>query len=541
MSLAAPGRASHSCILQMTPEETKQLDLAHDVLHTVKTWPEHAPAWWRLTGCIDGLGEELKARFLAQVHALQFASPQAQWFKHSALHYLSGNNEFLVRQAELAPGLPDPERWMTLVNLVWWNALSRASDRNAFRRMLLDAHLPQLLDSLGRGLARAPGGSVPRLGVKRVAIFAQHLSTGHHAATALTFDLRALLEGAGIDTRVFASQELSLPGMSGYSAGGWVSSLAPIDPATWQLRIPGQAAVTVADVRFSVSARWNSLERTITSYDPDVVLFVGFFSPLIWALRQRYPVLGMSLHTLPPLAPVDLWLAADPQPGARHDWPELARPATVHFPFRFWPTAVSIASRSEIGVRDDSVLLVTCGGRLEPETLAGWIDDVIGFLDEQPQVEWLLVGLAESQCGRFEQKHARIRVLPQRADLAGWIRLSDLYLNPPRVGGGASVAMAMELGVPVVSMAGGDGGDKIGALAVQSAGAYRQRLSEWVADTAKRTQAGEHLKAKFRDELDISSPAAARRLADACHQAQQCFGRRQLPNPFPALSVDEQR
>jgi hypothetical protein len=518
----------------MTPDETQQLDLAQDLLQSIQAWPEHAPTWWRLTDCVNALGEDAKARFAAQIQALQLRSTEAQWFKHSALHCLTGLREYLVRQAELAPALPDAERWMTLANIVWWEALSRAVDRDSFRQLFLDTGIVRLLDALGRGLTPAgAAGAARATGLRRVAIFAQHLSTASHAATALTFNLRALLEGAGIATRVFASQELSLAGMQGYSAGGYVSNVAPIDSATWQLRVPGPAAATVADLRFSALSRWRSLDQAIGRYEPDAVLFVGFFSPLVWALRERYPVLAMSIHAMPPLAPVDVWLSADRQPTDRLAWPGLPGLAAFHFPFRFWPTEVRAASRAQIGLAPESVLMVTSGSRVSPSALASWIDEIVRVLEQQPAAAWLLVGLDAAQAAWFERRHPRIRVLPQQEQLAAWLSLADLYLNPPRVGGGASVALAMELGVPVVAMAGGDGGDKIGTLAVADPQAYLQRVSQWLADPSARAQAGAQLKAKFRDELDLSSPAATRGLLQALTLAQQSFARRRPIPPAP--------
>ena len=133
----------------------------------------------------------------------------------------------------------------------------------------------------------------------------------------------------------------------------------------------------------------------------------------------------------------------------------------------------------------------------------------------------------------FGQKHPRIRVLPQRTDLARWIALGDLYLNPPRMGGGASVAMAMEAGLAVVSLAGSDGGDKIGSLAIRDTGQYRPRIAEWIANGPVRAQAGAQLKSKFRNELDLSNPVAARELVQACLRAQQCFAQRQAVPLIP--------
>lgn len=529
-------------MIHMTPEQAIQLELARDALDSVRAWPEHVPYWWRLTQCFDALDQTLQPQVLDEIRDLQATSAQAQWFQHSALHEMTGDAVYLVRQSALAISLPDPERWMALAWMVWSHAISWAPDRNAFRQLFIDTRLCWLLDRLGRGrtVARMTSGK-RRQEVKRVALFAQQLSTGLHAGTALTFNLRALLEGAGFETRVFAAQELTLAQMGGYFASGRGSMMAPVDAATWQLRTPGEVQVTLGDVRFSVIRRWTRMEQLIDSYEPDMVLFVGFFSPLVWSLRERYPVLGMSLHSLPPIAPVDVWLSADPHPGDGLDWPHLPHPLALHFPFRFWPGAAGSVSRSEVGVQPSSVLLVSVGGRLDWRVLESWVRDVVDVLQEQPEAEWLLIGLDPAQAAAFEKVHERIHVLPQRTDAPAWIAISDVYVNPPRVGGGASVAIAMQLGLPVLSMAHSDGGDKVGPLALTSEDAYRRRLREWVADGAARREAGAGLRRRFEDELDISCPAAAAALADACRLARDCFEHRQPTGASHALSLDEQR
>ena len=525
----------------MTPEQTIQLELARDALDAVRAWPEHVPSWWRFSRCFTALDQALQPQVLDELRELQAPSAQAQWFRHSALHEMTGDAVHLVRQAALAPALPDPERWMALAWMVWSHAISWAPDRDAFRQLVLDTRLCELLDRLGRERrpARMASGR-QRQDVKRVALFAQQLSTGFHAGTALTFNLRALLEGAGVETRVFATQELTLAQMRGYFASGHGSTMAPVDAATWQLRMPGEVQVTLGDERFSITRRWTRIEQEIDSYEPDVVLFVGFYSPLVWALRERYPVVGMSLHSLPPIAPVDAWLSADPHPGTGLAWPHLPHPMAVHFPFRFWPESAGTVSRGEFGLAPDSVLLVSVGGRLDLRVLESWVHDVVALLQENARVEWLVVGLDSTQAALLQEIHDRIHVLPQRNDVPALIGISNIYVNPPRVGGGATVAMAMQLGVPVVSMAGSDGGDKVGPLALRSADGYRRRLREWVADGAARREAGAALRRRFHEELDISTPAAARRLADACREARGLFLRRQPAGASRAMSLDEQ-
>lgn len=524
----------------MGPAATQPAALVRDAFETVLAWPEHAPSWWHLASCLHHLAPDEKGIFLDALRSASFATAQAQWFQQSALHDATGDPRALGRQAELAARLPGADRWMALANVAWWSALSRAADRAAFRQVLLDARLPWLLETLGRDIPPGAASRKPRRELQRVAIVAQHLAIGVHAPTALTFDMRAVLERAGIATRVFAAQDLDLPAMKGHTSGGYLSNVAPADPASWQLRMPGTVAVTMADTRFSPASRWAALVRLVDEYDPDVVLFVGLFSPLLWPLYRRHPVLGLSVHTVPPLGPVDAWLAADAAADETVPWPGLPRPMPARFPYRFWPAPRQAVSRSEAGVPDEAVLLVTSGARLDPLELAPWIDGIAAIVGERPGVHWLLVGVDAAAADALAARHARVHALPHRTDLAGWIAASQICLNPPRLGGGATVAMAMQFGVPVVSMAGSDGGDKIGMAAVDSADAYRARLVEWLADPQARAREGRRLQARFADELDVSSPAASAALVRACEQAQSSF-RQRLRTPATACCVDEHR
>lgn len=510
----------------MTPDEAKYLALALDALGAVKAWPEHAPSWWRLTGS-GVLAGDAKTRVAGEVESFQPRSAQARWFRLSALHTLTGNQDYLAQMGWLAAELPGTDRWMSFAMFVWWEGISLSADRAALRKLLLDTGVPGLLGTIGErlaaGAAEAPGRCEE---LRRVAIVAQHLSTGAHAGTAITFNLRAVLERAGVQTQVVSPQELSLPEMRGYSAFAQAVDMPPPQVSTWKLRIPGDASIVYSDPRFSIAARWKSIARQIGGFQPDVILFVGLWSPLVWLLRQSFPVLGLSLHAMPPLAPVDVWLAADT--GDDSHWPGLPAPQKHPFPFRFWPSQPGdAASRSAIEVPQEAMLMVTTGHRLSVEMPADWCAGIVALLEEHPGLHWLLVGLQPQHHAKFAALHGRVRVLPAQEDLAAWIKLCDLYVNPPRVGGGASIAIAMDLGVPVVSFAGSDGGDKIGDLAVRSPEAWRARLDQWLGDAALRRQAGAQLQAKFRDELDLSTEEASRRLLQGCQLAQRCFHARQ--------------
>jgi hypothetical protein len=511
----------------MTPEESKNYSLALDALEMVKVWPEHAPSWWRLTGACTQAGDG-KGRVVDAIRGYEPQSAHARWFKASALHNLTRSRENMVELGRLAIELPDADRWMSLYTLIWWDALTQADDRAAFRKYFLDTGVPGLLARLGGQLAAGAARRPPSGELRRVAIYAQHLAQGAHAGTAMVFNLRAVLETAGIQTRVYSSQELALPSMSGYSALAQTTEVPEPRPATWQLRIPGNASVTYSDARFSIRSRWKTIAQQIESFEPDLLLFVGFASPLLWLLRERFPILGMSVHTVPPLAPVDVWLCADAN-GAH--WPGLPAPGNHLYPFRFWPGEPKPASsRSAVQVPEDAVLLVTTGNRLEREMPAAWCAEMAAFLEAHPRSHWLLIGVPQRHHAHYAGLHPRIRALIPVEDLRPWLAVCDVYVNPPRIGGGASVAMAMELAVPVLSLAGSDGGDKLGTLAAPSPAAFWTQLKQWVDDPQVRREAGEALKQRFRSELDLSSPEASQGLLEACRAAQRCFERRQ-PSP----------
>jgi hypothetical protein len=440
--------------------------------------------------------------------------------------------------ARVATDLPDPDRWMALGLVVWHHAVAQGHDRAGFRRAFIDTRQAGLMQALGLQLPRSgkppdePGQHQP---LRRVAIVASHMSVGTHAGTALVLDLRAILEGTGISTHVFAAQELAQPAMGSYFAGSDRSTVVPAQPSTWRLRTVGPAQISLASEDFSFSSRWAGLIPAIGRFDPDVVLFVGLSSPLVWSLQRDYPVVGMSLHTVAPLAPVDVWLAADPQTGKAMFWPDLPAPQIAHFPFRFWPAQPgATASREALGIPQEAILLASSGHRLYAEMPDDWKAALLAFLETQPQVYWLLIGVPTAMYAASIAQHPRIRCLEEQDDLAVHLRMADIYINPPRLGGGASVAMAMNLGLPVLCMAGSDGGDKVGDLAVDHTDVYIQRLAEWIADAGLRQQAGATLQQKFKEELDISRPDAALRLVQACRLAQSSFEhRKDGPRPHP--------
>ena len=121
----------------------------------------------------------------------------------------------------------------------------------------------------------------------------------------------------------------------------------------------------------------------------------------------------------------------------------------------------------------------------------------------------------------------RARALPTRDDLPAILRCCDVYVNPPRMGGGFSVAEAMAEGLPVSSLCGSDGGDKVGDLAFNDLGSYLHGLDELTANKSARATMGAALQHRFRERFDLenSGPSLMAALREAARLAEQRFSR----------------
>ena len=279
--------------------------------------------------------------------------------------------------------------------------------------------------------------------------------------------------------------------------------------------------MAISDGRFSLPGRWRNLMPVLAAFNPDVVLVVGLYSPFAAALHAVRPVVGISVNTVAPIAPLDVWLtAADPGLACEELWGGIfAPPQPVFHPYRIKrSTKQWQVTRAEFGLRETAVIWVTAGFRLEHEIKGEWARRMLQLLSRYPQVVWLLVGGE----GRLPQvllpaAPGRALALATRNDLPGIFRNCDVYVNPPRMGGGFSVAEAMAEGLSVTAFAGSDGGDKVGELTLPDMNGYMERLVALTEDRKLRGATGQALRQRVaeRFDLDASGPA----LIAACRQA----------------------
>jgi glycosyltransferase involved in cell wall biosynthesis len=260
-----------------------------------------------------------------------------------------------------------------------------------------------------------------------------------------------------------------------------------------------------------------------------MVMFIGLNSPLVSALYQARPVLGLCVHAMQPMTPVDVWLTADKsQDGiAGAMWAPLLPPALGHYhPFRIQlkPAGADVP-RGELGLRDDAMVLLSVGARLHAEIDGSWAGRMVALLQRYPNVQWLMVGgAAVRPAALLMLPEEQVPVLPHRDDIRSVMRTADIYVNPPRVGGGFSVAEAMAEGLPVTAMQHSDGGDKIGDAAAASLDAYFADLEALLADAELRRGRGASMQALFAQTLNLETSANS--LRAACESSLEQYRKR---------------
>lgn len=503
------------------------MTLLRDALERTLLDPHCAPRWHRLTaiweatpdaaaraGVIERLTRGPLDGARAEIQRLTFlaaATGDADWERQAATQVLAARPE-------------DADRLAAYLAYHWLHALQEREGRADFLAAMAAGEAPALARRLAAlAAAERPPGLAPRATAdpRRVAVVLPYVGHRFHTPSLMAIEQCRVLAETGREVAVLSAQELLPPDPAQFRGDGREPKLPALDARGWAVLLPAGVTMTIADPRYGMVGRWRILLEKIARFDPDAVLLVGLYSPLAAALFPLRPSLGLSVNTVAPLAPVDVWLAGDGQAAAGSPWGDaFAAPEAVAHSFRLRRRALPAASRAELGVPVNAVLWITAGFRLEHEVRGDWARRVGELLARRPEVVWLLVG-GEGWLPPAVQGVApgRVRALRTRDDVPALLRSADIYVNPPRMGGGFSVAEAMAEGLPVVTLAGSDGGDKVGELALPDIDAYFGRLDELCRDRAQRVAMGEALQRRFAERYDLAASgpalvAALRRAAE---------------------------
>ena len=116
--------------------------------------------------------------------------------------------------------------------------------------------------------------------------------------------------------------------------------------------------------------------------------------------------------------------------------------------------------RREAGIPEDVFCLGVVGTRLLTECSDLFLEVLCRAAGKDTGIFVIFIGLSEEEEAGLEKKLKgkleRYRLTGMKDDLIEYLDLLDLFVNPPRVGGGNTGAMALSVGVPVLTLDKGD-------------------------------------------------------------------------------------
>ncbi len=502
--------------------------------------PGASHCWHRLADAYRRVEDEVvKGAVVQDLLAHTPADGVAGFLRATWLASMTNDDARLADAGRIVQGIApfDPDRLIAFLAYAWNWVLKHATDRVAFAQAVRQACVPDILHRLGQHLSRHAETRPPARkieNVRKIALITPILSAYPHAPTAAALHQTRILIEQGVQVGLFSCLDHKAPGMKHFLGGGEDISMEPFDASQWRAHLRPGLVIRQGVDRFSVMGRWTQMLKDISAFDPDLVMSVGFYAPMVAPLYEARPVLGLNIHSVAPLDPVDVWLCAfkDEAGKTRAQWGgHLPDSVAWYHPYRVPrtpPGPPGSASRRELGLPEAALVLISVGYRLETEIDGAWASRMIALLGEQPNVTWLLVGATGAMPAALAHAPAaQVRVLRARGDIPAVLQCCDIYVNPPRMGGGYSVAEAMAEGLPVVAYGGSDGGHKVGGSAVGDDAAYFARLAALIASADLRRQEGQAMRALFSSTLDLDQSAPS--LLAACDLALERFRRRATP------------
>lgn len=484
-----------------------------DSLAQVIHEPECAVIWHRLhqqwMASADGQDRE---DVLQSIIVNKIADPKADILRLTFLFNATSDARYLREAASktLALRPENPDRLAGMMGYVWGLSVRDMKSHEGLLACLTEFELPEfalrLADIAQSCMANVWVKKCPGP-MERIAIIAPCLGDRYHTPSQMVIDQCEVLSTEGKHVHIFCCQELQPVNEALFngSAAGVVSP--PFDSAFWRTVLPEGVGVTVSSTSVTLVNRWREMFSHIAAFAPDGVLMCGFYSPLAAALYQRLPVVALNVHALPPLTPHDVWLSSENSADYDYAWSRvITRPERYYHPYRIKEKrSLEPVSRESLGIAGNAIIWLTVGGRLDTEIVDPWAASMGELLKEHQDVVWVLVGTEGSLIASLKTMPPdQIKALGRRDDVPGLLQLSDVYVNPPRLGGGFSVAESMSAALPVVSFGHSDGGDKIGQHAVKNMDEYLSLLCQLTASQAFRCEMGGLQRDMFKARLDLA-------------------------------------
>ncbi len=503
-----------------------------DALDQVLANPSAAHTWHHLAKYFPHCGAQLQAQIVQVLYQHITETGVAAFFRATFCASLLQEQRYLVEVADILQQLQPchVDRISAFLGYAWAKMLDKSSDKTTFTADINAIHCAKLVGKMGQMLQEASTTRLPVrpvTAIKKIALIGSHLGVVIHAPTRLLLQHAAVLMGQEIELKGFSCQDFTIPNMQNFFANGEFFNLIEGDPEQWATLLPQPLHLHLGNTQLGLLRRYADMLEPLAEFDPDLIFFIGMYSPLIEVLYRQRPVLALGVHATAPIVSCDAWLSANAQQSLSSPWNgDLQLGPAFQYAHRIAIPPYAALNRLALDLPPDALILVAVGYRLHEKIRGEWAVRMSAFLAAQPQALLLLVGGDTVPSDLQHVESEQLLLLPRQENVSGILDCCDIYVNPVRMGGGFSVLEAMASCLPVVALRDADGGNKLGDYAAPDLDSYFAQLTQLAESAELRFQVGNALRAKFYEEFDLGH--AGPRLLQACEQARQHFVARRL-------------
>ncbi|BCJ87829.1 glycosyltransferase [Effusibacillus dendaii] len=274
--------------------------------------------------------------------------------------------------------------------------------------------------------------------------------------------------------------------------------------------------------------------EAIIDFEPEVLLVIGNGVTLPGnILYNYYPIIHLSLGDITQSEHADLYLGGADTEKTQTEYRRYGinkeRLYCRHSVGTVFPVSYGHKERKDYGLEEQDFVMVTVGNRLNTELGQDFIDMLTGYLYEQAQAKWVICGQTELPLIHDDHQELldqkKIIFIEYEDDLPALYRISDVYVDPLRQGGGYSGAMAMNEGIPVLTMQGSHVALFVGKEdSFSDLEAYKNELQRLQKDKTYYASRGQLMKERLHKEFSFEK--TVKELRDFFAKAEEQFLKR---------------
>lgn len=296
---------------------------------------------------------------------------------------------------------------------------------------------------------------------KRIVIATEQLLSLQHAPTKIILEFAYILQKEfGYEILLIVCQSDGiLPDRIWYNDTN-MNSIANFRSVDLEITYKGenfygyQICMTVESIDI-----YHRMLNFIYKYNPLFVFNMGIINSITELAKTFTTVVTMNMNSTCPISEGDILIRSSKVPEMEDEYKRcLAFNQKQVFLEEKMPVITeknyTVCTREELSLPKDKFLIAIVGNRLDNEISTEFVEIMRDILNRTKEVVFAIIGEVSRMKEYFSEEifEERIYYLGYCTNLMGVYSEMNLYLNPKRVGGGFSGAMAMIAGVPVVTL-----------------------------------------------------------------------------------------